>query len=68
MKRFAESGWKGTTSFTIINIDDAEYNAMVKTQDETFETTCSCWEAARKWVDNMIINIEEMGHEAGRDY
>lgn len=68
MKRYAESGWKGTTSFMIINSDDAEYNASVRTQDKLFETTCSCWEAARKWVDNKIIDIEEMGHEAGRDY
>lgn len=67
MKRVLGTGCVGTASYIIIG-DDTEYNAIVKTQNEQFETKFSCWEAAQKWVDDTIINIEEMGHEAGRDY
>jgi len=71
MKRVVETGCTGTARFSIVGDDtddDTEYNATVVTQNKQYKTKFSCWEAARKWVDNKIIDIEEMGHEAGRDY
>lgn len=68
MMQVAGTGRKGIASFLIVNDDDMEYSATVITPDITYEIKCSCWDAAQKWVDNMIINIEEMGHETGRDF
>ncbi len=59
MKHVAGTGRQGTTSFLIVNDDDTEYSVTVTTQAVIYETKCSCWDAAQKWVDNMI-NLEDM--------
>ena len=68
MKHVAGAGRQGTASFLIVSDDETEYSATVITQDTVYERKCSCWDAAQKWVDNMIVNIEEMEHETGRDF
>ena len=75
MSKVVSSGKIGDARFLILPIDvnyrmmhGIEYSATLITPTETYETKCTGWNAARKWVDKMIKKIEDKENESDRYY
>ena len=68
------SGRIGTVEFLIVphsveyNTTPTEYNVTVTTQKEILETKCSCWQAAKAWVERIAKQDERRNDEIDRDY
>jgi hypothetical protein len=69
------SGRLGAVQFLIVPNDtdhqeehNTEYDVTVTTPIEVLKTKCTCWRAARTWVERIAKQTDERQDEIDRNY